>query len=67
MKRYPEYKNSHLDWMGKIPKHWQVLRNFAIFADRSDRGISSSSSFFRNSTGRGYPSRIYLRSDHQIF
>ena len=38
MKRYPEYKNSRLDWMGKIPKHWQVLRNFAIFADRSDRG-----------------------------
>ena len=38
MKPYPEYKDSTIDWIGKIPKHWQVLRNFAIFADRSDRG-----------------------------
>ncbi len=38
MKRYPEYKESGLEWIGEIPKHWQVLRNFAIFSDRSDRG-----------------------------
>ena len=38
MKSYLEYRDSGIDWMGKIPKHWQVLRNFAIFADRSDRG-----------------------------
>ena len=38
MKRYPEYKESGIDWIGKIPDHWQVLRNFAIFSDRSDRG-----------------------------
>ena len=38
MKPYPEYKDSTIEWIGKIPKHWQVLRNFAIFADRSDRG-----------------------------
>ncbi len=37
-KPYPEYKDSTIDWIDKIPKHWQVLRNFAIFADRSDRG-----------------------------
>ena len=38
MKSYLEYRDSNIDWIGKIPKHWHVLRNFAIFSDRSDRG-----------------------------
>ena len=38
MKSYPEYRDSKIEGIGKIPKHWQVLRNFAIFSDRSDRG-----------------------------
>ena len=38
MKSYPEYRGSTVDWIDSIPKHWQVLRNFAIFSDRSDRG-----------------------------
>ena len=38
MKSYPEYRDSKIEWIGKIPKHWQALRNFAIFSDRSDRG-----------------------------
>ena len=38
MKCYPEYRDSTIDWIGNIPKHWQIFRNFAIFSDRSDRG-----------------------------
>ena len=38
MKSYPEYRDSTIDWIDSIPKHWRVLRNFAIFSDRSDRG-----------------------------
>ena len=38
MKSYLEYRDTKVDWIGNIPKHWQVLRNFAIFSDRSDRG-----------------------------
>ena len=26
MRRYPEYKNSQLGWVGKIPKHWEVIK-----------------------------------------
>ena len=33
-----EMKPSGVEWIGEIPKHWQILRNFAIFSDRSDRG-----------------------------
>ena len=26
MRRYPEYKNSQLDWVGEIPEHWKVVK-----------------------------------------
>ncbi len=26
MKRYPEYKDSGIEWIGKIPKHWELIR-----------------------------------------
>ena len=26
MKRYPEYKESGVEWIGKIPHHWEVLK-----------------------------------------
>ena len=26
MRRYPEYKNSQLGWVGKIPEHWDVIK-----------------------------------------
>ena len=25
MKRYPEYKESSVEWIGEIPKHWKIL------------------------------------------
>ena len=32
MRRYPEYKNSQLGWVGGIPKHWEVKKiKFAIY------------------------------------
>ncbi len=26
MKRYPEYKDSGIDWTGKIPEYWDVVQ-----------------------------------------
>ena len=26
MKRYPEYKESGVEWIGEIPKHWEVKK-----------------------------------------
>ena len=31
MKRYPEYKESGMTWIGEIPKHWKVNRAKFIF------------------------------------
>lgn len=31
---YPDYKDSGLPWLGRIPVHWEVRRNGALFAQR---------------------------------
>lgn len=30
-KKYPEYKDSGLDWLGEIPSHWEVFQSRRIF------------------------------------
>jgi type I restriction enzyme S subunit len=35
---YPEYKDSEQSWIGKIPSHWKVLPNRALFEEIKDRG-----------------------------
>ena len=37
MKRYPEYKDSGVEWIGKIPRHWEIVRSKSLFGNRSDR------------------------------
>jgi len=37
LKQYPEMKDSGKPWIGKIPGHWKVLPNRALFAEVKDR------------------------------
>lgn len=40
LKPYPEYKDSGLPWLGKVPGHWAVFPNRALFVEVNDRGHS---------------------------
>ena len=35
--RYPEYKDSGVEWLGEVPGHWEVLPNRALFAEVKER------------------------------
>ena len=37
LKPYPEYKESGSKWLGRVPEHWAVLPNRALFAEVKDR------------------------------
>jgi type I restriction enzyme S subunit len=37
LKPYPEYKDSGVPWLGKVPEHWEVLPNRAIFLEVNER------------------------------
>jgi type I restriction enzyme S subunit len=38
LKPYPEYKDSSLPWLGRIPKHWDCLPHRAIFEEVKEQG-----------------------------
>jgi type I restriction enzyme, S subunit len=40
LRPYPEYKDSGLPWLGKIPKHWEARRNGRLFAQRNQAGFA---------------------------
>jgi type I restriction enzyme S subunit len=37
LKPYPEYKGSEQAWLGRVPRHWPVLPNRALFAEVKER------------------------------
>jgi type I restriction enzyme, S subunit len=37
LKPYPEYKESKLAWLGRVPGHWSVFPNRALFVEVKDR------------------------------
>jgi type I restriction enzyme S subunit len=41
LKPYPEYKESGLQWLGRVPSHWEVRPAFGVFSPNkeSNRGM----------------------------
>src|ERR1035441_8373764 len=37
LKPYPEYKESGLPWLGKIPAHWNEQPGFAVFREKQEK------------------------------
>lgn len=40
LKPHPEYKDSGLPWLSRIPSHWEVRRNGRLFSQRNQTGFS---------------------------
>ncbi len=40
LKPYPEYKDSGLPWLAKVPAHWRVVRNGNLFRQRNQTGFA---------------------------
>lgn len=39
LKPYPEYKDSGLSWLGKVPGHWKDAPGFAAFREKQDKNF----------------------------
>ena len=38
LKPYPDYKDSGLPWLPRVPSHWRVVRNGSLFGQRNQTG-----------------------------
>ncbi len=41
LKPYPEYKESGVPWLGKVPAHWQITRTKNLFRLRTEKAQPS--------------------------
>lgn len=51
-KKYPAYKDSGIDWIGEIPKHWEVRKLKHLGFIYSGLSGKSSSDFYTENTGQ---------------
>ena len=42
--KYSTYKDSEVEWLGKIPAHWEVKPGFTIVEERSEKNIGMKES-----------------------
>ena len=39
MERYSEYKDSGVEWLGEIPRHWELIKNKYLFSESDERNV----------------------------
>jgi len=57
LKPYPEYKESGLPWLGRMPGHWEVKRAKSIFQRIDERSKTGQEELLTVSSARGIVSR----------
>ena len=50
MKKYDQYKNSGVEWLGEIPEHWGTLPIRAIFEERNEKNDGPKTDFILSVT-----------------
>jgi len=53
MKKYDNYKDSEIEWIGEIPEHWEILRGKEILKFKN--GYPFASNLFTHDKNEGFP------------
>ncbi|MCX6717154.1 MAG: restriction endonuclease subunit S, partial [Candidatus Taylorbacteria bacterium] len=64
--KYPEYKNSGIEWLGKIPKNWQVGKVKEVFNLLKEKSFNNSESEILSLTLNGIKTRDVSNNEGQI-
>ncbi len=57
LRRYPAYRDSGADWLGKVPAHWEVRRIKLLLRERHARSVSGKEQLLRVSQYTGITKR----------
>ena len=70
--RYPEYKDSGVEWLGQVPRHWQVCKFRHAFAESPEKidsevvGVMLSVSGYRGIEIKEYDDENRRRLDEEL-
>ncbi|EPC3470935.1 restriction endonuclease subunit S [Enterobacter asburiae] len=63
-KAYPEYKDSGVEWIGKIPSHWEVASLSKLFSIKAGGDVQQS--LFSEVCSDEYPYPIYTNANDEF-
>ena len=46
MSRYPEYKDSGVEWLGEVPAHWEVAPFYSLATERGESNVECWKTIF---------------------
>jgi type I restriction enzyme S subunit len=59
LRPYPEYKDSGVPWLGKIPAHWKSIKTKYVFRERVQKGYPNEPLLAATQTKGVVPKSIY--------
>jgi len=59
LKPYPDYKDSGVEWLGKVPEHWELVKTKYIFRERSQKGFPDEPLLAATQTKGVVPKELY--------
>jgi len=62
---YPDYKDSGVEWLGKVPSHWNIARFKHIFEERNERSQYGDETLLSVSAYTGVRPRSEIRDDDE--
>ncbi len=62
---YPEYKDSGLQWLGKIPSEWQVIYSKAVFSERNEKAQSDDEQLTASQKHGILPQKLFMEMEQQ--
>ncbi|MGB0833339.1 MAG: restriction endonuclease subunit S [Psychrobium sp.] len=62
---YSEYKKSNFEWLGVIPKHWEVVYSKWLFDDRNNKATQSDEMLTASQKYGVIPQKLFMKLEQQ--
>lgn len=62
---YAEYQDSHIAWLGELPRHWRIVQARRLFEQRRDRALSTDEQLSATQKYGVIPQRLFMEQEEQ--
>ena len=63
--RYPKFKDSGAEWLGKVPEHWEVLKGRRLFSQERDPSQPTDQQLSATQKYGVIPQKIFMEMEDQ--
>jgi type I restriction enzyme S subunit len=65
LKPYPSYKDSGVEWLGKVPVHWEIWQSRRLFDQRKDRAFEGDEQLTASQKYGVIPQKEFMAREDQ--